>query len=780
MEIKLSVRKLVEFIMSSGSIDNRSTGVDRALEGSRIHRLLQKKGGEHYQAEVFLSLTTEVNNLVFTIEGRADGLVEEGDKITIDEIKTIDAPLESVDENFNQLHWAQAMCYGYMYGVNHQLEDIHIQLTYYHIHTEEIKRLNKKFQMKELEGFYFDLLVQYQKWAEFQIRWTETRNDSIKALQFPYQSYRRGQRELAIATYRTITNKGKLFCQAPTGIGKTMSTLFPTVKAMGEGEAEKIFYLTAKTITRQVAEDAIEEMRCQDLQLKTVTLTAKDKVCFLEERDCNPDKCPYADGYYNRVNDAVFELIQSQSHFTRESIEQSAKKYQLCPFELALDLTWWCDCIICDYNYLFDPNVYLKRFFSDNKGDYVFLVDEVHNLVDRAKEMYSAELYKTSFLELKKQLGKQHKKLARSLTKINSALVQFRKMCEVDGFIVKKEAMEDFNGLLFRFIEVCKEWLQENSFSEVEPEVLKLYLDCRRYIKIAEFYDERYVTFIKAYDREVVIKQLCLNPTYLLNQAMQRGKASVLFSATLSPISYYTEILGGDEETKIYSLPSPFAQENAKLLITEFISTKYHQRQASLDPIADAIFTMINGKKGNYLIFFPSYQYMNEAYEVFHEKYPHVETIIQTNYMDEQEREGFIEKFQADNSTSLAGFCVLGGIFSEGIDLKGDRLIGAAIVGVGLPQLDTERNILKDYYQGENRMGYQFAYQFPGMNKVLQAAGRVIRGERDKGVVLLIDDRFTSASYQYLYPEHWNHRRVVKNMGELDNEVKDFWQKAKY
>lgn len=778
MEIKLSVRKLVEFIMSSGSIDNRSTGagMDRALEGSRIHRQLQKKGGENYQAEVFLSLTTEMNELVFIIEGRADGIIEEEDRVIIDEIKTTDTPIEIIDENFNPLHWAQAMCYGYIYCVNNELEDILVQLTYYNIHTEEIKKLHNNYTVKELEVFYLNLLSQYRRWAEFQMEWSEVRNDSIKELGFPYKTYRQGQRELAIATYRTITNSGKLFCEAPTGIGKTMSTLFPAVKSMGEGEAEKIFYLTAKTITRQVAEEAIEEMRKQELKIKTVTLTAKDKVCFLEERDCNPDKCPYADGYYDRVNDAVFELLQSNDNFTREIIEQAAKKYQLCPFELALDLTWWCDCIICDYNYLFDPNVYLKRFFSDNKGEYVFLVDEVHNLVDRSKEMYSAELHKTSFLDLKKQFGKGNKKLTSSLTKINAAMVQFRKLCEGNGYVVQAEAMEEFNGLLFRFMEKCKEWLQENPFSEFEPEVLKLYFDCRKYLKITEFYDERYVTFIKAHDREVVVKQLCLNPTYLLNQAMKRGKASVLFSATLSPINYYMDILGGDEESKIYTLPSPFAQENAKLLVTEFISTKYHHRQASLEPIADALFTLVNGKKGNYLIFFPSYKYMNEAYEVFHEKYPDIETIMQSNQMDEQEREDFIEKFQGDNPNSLVGFCVLGGIFSEGIDLKGDRLVGTAIVGVGLPQLDTERNILKDYYQQENRMGYQFAYQFPGMNKVLQAAGRVIRGEADKGVILLIDDRFVSKTYQYLYPEHWSHFRVVRNMGELRSEIEWFWQ----
>ena len=777
MEIKLAVRDFIEFIMNRGSIDNRHHGnVDRAVLGTRIHRKLQKQGGKNYQAEVFFSHEEKVGEFVFIMEGRADGVIYKDDHVIIDEIKTTEIPLASLDENFNPLHFAQAMCYGYFHCAKSGHEEVIIQVRYYHLHTEKIKTIQNNYQKEELQQFYQDLLQQYVKWAKFQVEWTKLRNDSIKEINFPFNEYRLGQRELAVATYKTILGRGKLFSQAPTGTGKTISTLFPTIKSFAEKEAEKFFYLTAKTITRQAAEDAVRKMRKQGLNLKTVTFTAKDKVCFLAERNCNPEVCPYANGYYDRVNDAVFEILQINDSFTRVEIEQYAKAYQLCPFELALDLSWWCDGIICDYNYLFDPQVYLKRFFSDNKGEYVFLIDEAHNLVDRSREMFSATICKSTFLMLKKQFGKGHKGMTSVLDEVNKVFVGYRKQCEETGFLVEKEAQRELNEVLLAFTQECKEWLQEYAHLESSGDVLQLYVDCRTFLKIAEFYNEQYVTFIQKQGKEVVVKQLCLNPSELLNQGMKRGKASVLFSATFSPIDYYVSVLGGDEETRTYSLPSPFPVENALVLIGNYIQTTYYKRESSCLPIARAVMALVQARVGNYLVFFPSFKYLNDVYDVFCEEYPDVATIVQGAQMDEEEREVFLGEFQSDNEASLVGFCVMGGIFSEGIDLVGDRLIGVAIVGVGLPQINRERDLIKEYYGQKVGTGYQFAYQFPGMNKVMQAAGRVIRSEDDKGVILLLDARFGRNDYLGLFPEHWWGRMYIRNIVELELRVKAFWE----
>lgn len=780
-EVKLSVRQLVEFVMRGGSIDNRFGGVDRALEGSRIHRKLQKEAGESYRPEVFLSHTCVLQDITFTVEGRADGIYSQEDGEVIDEIKTTAAPYDQLTEDFNRLHWAQAMCYGYIYCLQNGLAGITVRLTYYQVEEDRVKRFFRHFDFSALQDHFKGLLQGYLKWAQFVCVWKEQRNQAVRAMPFPFGNYRPGQRELAVAVYRTICRGAKLYCQAPTGIGKTMSTLFPSVKAVGEEKAEKLFYLTAKTITRQAAQEAFRQMRARGLRFKSVTLTAKDKVCFLPQRECNPEACPYADGYYDRVNDVVYKMLQQEDCFDRACIERYAEEHQLCPFELSLDLTLWCDGIICDYNYLFDPNVYLRRFFADRRGEYVFLVDEAHNLVDRAREMYSAQLSKADFLAAKKEVGKSGGLLYRALGQMNRQLLALRKEVQQqaeDGWLVRKDALDQFNAEVGRFAASCEEWLGEHRGASVPDTVLELYFSALGYLKIAELYDERYVTCLRAQGSELSVRQYCLDPSFLLQEAMKRGKATILFSATLAPLDYFTDILGGDENSKKYALGSPFSQDNLLLLVADRISTRYKQREESKLPISQMIYEVVAGRKGNYMVYFPSYQYMRETYEVFCEQYPQVQTVQQTAHMSEEEREEFLARFDADNAESLVGFCVMGGIFSEGIDLKGDRLIGTVVVGVGLPQISRELDVIRTYFDQNNGMGFEYAYQFPGMNKVLQAAGRVIRGESDRGVVLLIDDRFTAPRYRALFPAHWSHYRRVSSSNELKRLVCAFWRDA--
>lgn len=774
-EIRISVRNLVEFVLRRGDLDTRFVGSSRAVEGTRAHQKIQNSYIDGYDSEVSLSCSIEYNNFLFKIEGRADGILKEEDKFCIDEIKSTTKPLEEIDENYNILHWAQAKCYGYIFAKENDLDFIDIQLTYYNIDTEEIKYIRKTFSINELKEFFYSLIDKYLVWANHILNWTEVRDYSIKALDFPYEGYRRGQRKLAIAAYKTIVDSKKLFAQAPTGIGKTISTLFPAVKAVGEGLTRKIFYLTAKTITREAALDCIKIMNKKGLRFKVLTLTAKDKICFKEESICNPEKCEFAKGHFDRVNNAILSILKNEDIITREIVEKYAKDYSVCPFELSLDLAIWADCIICDYNYVFDPRVYLKRFFLENNNDYVFLVDEAHNLVDRSREMFSAELYKKDFLALKRVMKDKNIEIYKQLGKLNSFMLKMKKKCGEEDYCIEKEGIDDIFYPLRKSLSSTEEWLSENEGADGHKELLELYFNILAYVKISELYDERYVTYIEKDKEDVKIKMFCLDPSHLLKDALNRGKASIFFSATLAPLNYFKEILGGDEEDYSIRLSSPFDAKNLCLLIANNISTRYRNRQNTYSIIGDYLKRLTEQKKGNYLIFFPSYKYMDEVYCRFVDKYTDIKVIIQKTPMNEKEREEFLQAFKNNTEESMVGFAVMGGIFSEGIDLKGDKLVGAIVVGVGLPQLCLERNIIREYFQDKNRCGYEYAYMYPGMNKVLQAAGRVIRTEEDKGVVLLIDDRFMYSSYQVLFPLGWKRYKRLLSIDDINRVTNKFW-----
>lgn len=773
---KISVRSLVEFVLRSGSIDQRHTSDHTAQEGSRIHRKLQKEAGENYQKEVFLSIDCSLTAHVLTVEGRADGVFEEEGVTVVDEIKTSEPAFEDLLPEQVEMFWNQVKCYGHIYCVQHDLETISLQLTYYQTVEKKTTRTRLDFSAAELKDFFEDVVTRYEKWLVYKEKWHVQRNGSLKELNFPYPEYRSGQFQLAAAAYKTILSERQLFVEAPTGIGKTISTLFPSVKAIGEGQAERIFYLTAKTITRQVAEDAASALANTGMQAKSITLTAKDKICFCEERNCTPENCPFANGYYDRVNEGIWDLLHSENQITRSIVEEYARKHTLCPFEFSLDVSLWCDIIICDYNYLFDPTVYLRRFFEGENKENIFLIDEAHNLVDRSRSMYSASLSKRQIMELSKKV-KEHKRLARTLKNLNEEMIQLRKVCEEKetDFFHQKEPDDTLVNKLYKFAETAKEWLAEHPESAAQEEVLAFYFEALNYLNISEFYDDHYETYISLQNYDVVIKQFCLDPSFLLNQTMKKGKAAMLFSASLTPLSYYQKILGGDEESLTYRLPSPFDPENQLLVIDRNVQTTYRQREASLEHVVEQLACLPKNQMGNYLFFFPSYRYLDDVYQLFHERYPEYQTVIQDNQMAEEEREAFLSKFVAWPSDTLIGFCVLGGIFSEGIDLTGKRLIGVGIVGVGLPQLNPEQDMIREYFDEENHQGFQFAYQIPGMNKVLQAAGRVIRDTSDKGVVLLLDQRFMTPRYQQLFPEHWRYFKTVSTTQQLEYEVKKFW-----
>jgi Rad3-related DNA helicase len=658
------------------------------------------------------------------------------------------------------------------------LKNIDIQLTYYNVDTDEIKRIRKGFKFNDLSEFFFELIDKYLIWAKLTREWCIVRDESIKKTKFPYKTYRNGQRELAVSVYKTICESKKIFVQAPTGIGKTISTLFPSIKAMGEGKITKIFYLTAKTITRQVAEESIDEMRHCGLTFKSITLTAKDKICFKESTTCNPEDCEFAKGHFDRVDEAITDLFKNENAFTRDTIKMYAKKYTVCPFELSLDLSLWADCIVCDYNYVFDPRVYLKRFFQLNTANYTFLIDEAHNLVDRSREMFSAEIFKDPFLQLKKIYKTKEMGIYKILNKLNTMMINMKKKCEINGYFVQSEEPKEIYILLKRFIKESEPLLSEDNKTESHNELLELYFNVLTFLKVAEFYDKKYVTYLEKSQSDIKLKIFCLDPSFLLSEALKRGKSAIFFSATLTPIDYFRDILGGDEDNYRMRLSSPFDVKNLSLLIANKISTKYDNREKSYSEIAKYIHEVIVQKIGNYMVFFPSYKYMNEVVSNFREMYPDVDTIVQSNSMTEEDREKFLDRFKSSTEEILLGFTVLGGIFSEGIDLKGDMLLGAIVIGVGLPKVCLERNIIMDYFKEKNGRGYEYSYMYPGMNKVLQASGRVIRSENDRGIVLLIDERFSKFYYKKLFPAHWNSYNEVSNLEQLNFYIKDFWNKG--
>ena len=775
MEIRISVRNFVEFLLRSGDIDNRrSASPETAMqEGSRIHRMIQRSMGSEYAAEVPMIHKVECEGYQVSIEGRADGVID-GTPVVIDEIKSTYKDLSYLTKP-DSVHLAQAKCYAYFYAERMCLSEISVRMTYCNIDTEELKYFHENYTYEEIRDWFLELFAEYKKWADFQFEWKNKRQNSIKEVEFPF-SYREGQKDLVTYVYQTIYHKRKLFIQAPTGVGKTISTVFPAIKAVGEEKADKIFYLTAKTITRTVATNTIDILREKGLKYKSVVLTAKDKICFMEETECNPQTCPYAKGHFDRINQAMYELLIKEDSFDRETIEQYAKKHCVCPFEMALDMSLFADMIICDYNYVFDPYVYLRRFFTEGiKGPYLFLMDEAHNLVERGREMYSATLKKEDFLEMKGIVKAHSVAIARQLDRCNKELLALKKEC--DGACIL-ESCGSFTMALSRLHSTISKYLEDNDDSPVRKEILEFYFEISRFLDVSEVLDDNYVIYTQLLsDGSFIIRQYCVEPSKRLQECMDRGISSILFSATFLPIQYYKNLLGGTKEDYEVYAHSTFEPHKCKILVGNQVTSKYTRRGVDeYDRIASYIHELTNAKKGNYLVFFPSHLFLEQVYLSYLTQYDNigVSCLTQSEHMSEQDREEFLAKFEETGDGTLLGFCVLGGIFSEGIDLTEDKLIGAIIVGTGLPQVCFERELLKEYFDNRGQNGFDYAYRYPGMNKVLQAGGRVIRTTEDVGMIALLDERFLDISYKKMFPKEWEHFQVAA-VSNCQSILKEFW-----
>ena len=769
---------------------------ERAEAGKKLHSKLQAEAG--YEAEVSFCNTTLFNGICYEVNGRADGVLR-GNHPMIEEIKTVGG--RGFEHGPSLLHEAQAMCYSYFLCREMQCEQVEVRLTLCRTDDEKIKRYQRICLSAELQNYYFDLLSKVAFRAEHLKDRAINRLPSVHSGKFPYSSVRDGQDIMIKECYRAIRGSKRLFVEAPTGTGKTVSSLYPAVRALGEGHCDKIFYLTAKASTRREAYGAAAKIYASGSHLRAIVLTAREQLCSnscakADEagilRHCNPDDCPKAAHFYQKCRDAVAYLLERHNGFPRASIEEAAEKFDLCPYELQLELSEYCDIVICDYNYVFDPTVYLRRYF-DGEADlrYVFLVDEAHNLVDRACGMYTAELKLSVLSEAygmmigaedlnAKDIAERFLPLKRLIVAVQGC----KRLCK-DTLLVGEDGVERgyyLNGQqMFALdveVEAClaclEKWVYLHRGGFGETALLRVISMLKRYRTVSEAYDSHFITFVEVGGEEVAVRQICRDASSLLDAVMNRAVSSVLFSATLTPTDYFADILGGGRGAVRISLPSPFDPRQTCLVAATGVSTRFQDRENSAKKLVSLIAATVSGRAGNYIFYFPSYEYMDTVYEAFSKKYPKVKTVRQDRRMDQQARERFLDAFDESNSLRV-GFCVLGGSFSEGVDLPGKRLIGVGIVGVGLPGISNDRNLLKEYYDDTRESGYAYAYTYPGMNRVLQAAGRVIRRESDCGVIVLIDDRYATPQYKSLFPDHWSGMNYAGNASELANIVSDFW-----
>ena len=806
--VSVSVRSLVEFILRSGDIDNRIPAApdDAMIEGSRMHRRLQKASGPDYEPEVSLScIYTYPDNpdLRVKVEGRADGIYHgtlpddpHGERGTfVDEIKTTYRNLGKMTEP-EAVHLAQARCYAYMYMREHGLGWMYVRMTYVNLDSEDIHYFYERVERNQITEWFDDLMREYGKWAAFTSNWISQRTDSIRTLPFPF-AYREGQKELAADVYRTIVHGRKLFLEAPTGTGKTIATLFPSIKAMGEGKAQKIFYLTAKSVGSRVAEDTLEICRSKGLKFKDVCLTAKEKVCVLDRPECNPDACPRAKGHFDRINAAIYDLLTTADNFSRTTIQEYAEKHNVCPFEMSLDMSLFADCVICDYNYVFDPHAYLRRFFAEDaaRGNYIFLVDEAHNLVDRGRDMYSAAFSLRELNAMSHLLSSKLPTIAEECDRCAAKLSAVRRSMQGEDmaeFSLSSEVYLAFSSEVGILFSTLTEYLERErkkarrrkrkpskQARELQDQILNFYFDVSHFELISDLFDDHYRIYADSREKDFRMHLACMDPGTNLSFCMDRAVSTILFSATLLPIQYYKQLLGGKPEDYEVYAHSVFDPERRAVIIADDVTSRYSVRGDDMyQKIASAIAASVSGKDGNYMVFFPSYAFLNAVAEIYEKKFcdPERVTLLrQESGMSEEKRKEFLARFEeSSDDHTLIGFCVLGGIFSEGIDLRKDSLIGAVIVGTGVPQICGERELLKKYFDANGENGYNYAYRYPGMNKVLQAAGRVIRTQEDLGVVVLLDDRFLMPAYRFLFPREWREFSVVP-ADEIGRCVDNFW-----
>jgi DNA excision repair protein ERCC-2 len=786
--ISLGVHDFVDLILRRGDLDNRIFNTLSMEEGTRLHAWYQNKQGPEYASEVYLEHTFVKDDFTLQMSGRADGIITHGpDDITIDEIKTTNTDIEEFYKAQKDWHLGQALVYAYIYLLDHSLNFIKVQLTYIsQLDTTQVKQYLFIYQQEDLRlliDVYLDLYVDFLKKISLM---KDERQTSIQAMQFPFPSLRKGQKELMDFVKGTVETGQVGFCEAKTGIGKTVSCLYPYIQALGEKNLEKIFYLTSKNSIKAIVYETLKRMDQMGVKLKAVFMTSKERICLnSKKRHCNPDECIYAKNYYDKVNRAIFDGLGRKDLFQEQDVLELAEEYQICPFELQLDLLNYADIIVGDYNYLFDPTARLIRFFETYQPNpYLLLVDEAHNLPDRVRDMFSSEIraedLHTVLDSLKKEKGKGIKPLKEDLARL---ITYFAQVVLTQSESSYAEVMEEASvpdqliDLLNGFVGHGKKYMKDRK--SINDEFLSFYYLAQQFLSLPPSDKKFAYYFTFAADEKTCLSFSigCLDPRPLIKAGYLAFQAGVCFSATLSPKKYFIDLLGGNDDSETLYLPSPFDPSNCLVMVDPFISTKFRDREYSVGKITDAILAVVKKKVGNYFIFFPSFEYMMK-FKPFFDSMSEFRCFYQSSQMDEGERENFLSQFQRAPSKTTLGFIVLGGIFAEGIDLTDDRLIGAIIVSVGLPKINYLSDRIQQYF-GEDSpdLGYAYAYTYPGLNRVFQAAGRVIRGEKDKGVILYIDTRFDYTVYKSNLSEMYQSYLKLGTPELIGAAVIRFWEK---
>lgn len=752
-------------------------------EGKLAHKKLQEQEGRYLQTEIALKAEFEEGNIRLIVSGRADGLILEEDLSIIDEIKSCITDQKEPDED--PLHLAQAKFYAYIYAKKKKLAQIAVRVTYFNLNDDSVYFYQHLFDMEELEDFVISVVRSYCDFLNFISKLQETRDQSISTLSFPFTSYRQGQRKLMEDVYRAIRNQARLFVKAPTGTGKTVSVLFPAIKSLIYQDNDKIFYLTSKGTNRESVSKTIHLLEEKGLMIRSVFLTAKEKIC--PYGSCDMENCAYAKGHFDRIHGAILDILENKTKLDVDTIRHYSESHKVCPFEFSLDISLYADIIVGDYNYVFDPAAYLRRFFDEEQGRYIFLMDEAHNFIDRAREMFSASVFKSQFLQLRREI--RHFFAEKPyLPKVFRDIIENAGAINRDFLMLRQEeqencSLEEIPARLRKNISVFKE-LCDLCFAEDRRmkeypfyrSLTDLYFSCCSFRKIEEFYGENYRTIVKQEGNDMEVRLFCLNPRPQILETLCRCTALIAFSATLTPAAYYIDMIGGRENSIYLRLPSPFDREKFKVLIDSSVSTRYAHRTRSLMLITERLRIAVSSKKGNYLVFFPSYEYMIQGYESFLKLCPEIDTLIQDRGFSDKDRRDFLSAFTEDRENTMLAFAVLGGTFSEAVDLRGEKLSGVIIVSIGLPKLSFERDLMRDYYQNRGLNGFDYAYRYLGMNKVMQAGGRVIRTMEDKGFLLLIDDRFAEENTCSLIPDEWRHYEKVRDNKALYEKLSEFWR----
>lgn len=770
---RVSVGYLAE-LGRGGDINFRFSNRSSAIEGIRGHQRVQKSRGKRYLSEYRVEQAVVADCGDIIVSGRVDGISfdEVLDLFVVEEIKTIRVAVEEIPDSVLAIYWRQVMLYAYLIALEHGRDELCVQLCFYHLDDKTQTLLKRQMTYSELALEFAQALFLFSELRRDEQHWVGKRTASLQDLPFPYGDYRTGQRDMAVSVFRTISEQSELVLQAPTGIGKTMATIYPALRALDPEIARRVFYVSARTSTQALALDAARDIGSAGGRIRTVVITAKDKICFNPGQPCHPDHCEYARGYYDNLHGTIAALVDEHECFDRDTIESVAREHTLCPFELGLDLASVTDLVIADYNYVFDPVVHLRRFFDGDRRDSIVLIDEAHNLVDRGREMFSAEVTKASYLTLATQLKSVRPRVAAKLRSANRAILTFRNQdktgFEREGYVVSHHKPEALLKALEAFCVVAEEELREDKGLLEAENLLQCYFDSLRFVRTAEQFDGSYRTLLVNQAGGVRVKLYCVDPATQLKAVFAGLAAAVCFSATLNPSGYFRRLLGTSQDAKWYRLPSPFPRENLGVSIASYIDTSYRGRNDSVESLAQLIEIVIKSAAGNYLVFFPSHEYLQMTYDWFSALFPDINIMPQARTMSDEERKDFLDAFDGQG---VCGFAVMGGIFSEGVDLKGEKLIGVIVVGVGLPQMGIERDLIRNHFPED---GFAYAYQYPGMTKVLQTAGRVIRDETDRGIVCLVDSRYTQSRYQDLLPEHWD-VHDAKSPIALQAQLNQFW-----